>query len=330
MHGNMSIRDFEVSPVPYIYEVEPTNACPYKCYMCPRGRGEMKRPAGFMDSGLFEVIIKQVHPEQRMLRLHHFGEPVLHPELTTFIRLTRNAGLIPTLSLNPASLNTRIIDGLIESGAGIVCFSLDSLNSERLHDIRGVTKSADYCQDMIDYFIKRSRYSLWPVFKIIQMVSLSANRDEQSAFLNLKNRYPEDDVYVYISPNFGFGDIELVRETDAEGAEGLLSGNSVCTAPFDDVVVLWNGDVVLCCYDYDGFNIIGNIKDAPLLDIWRDQKVETLRRIFSNGETDRLSFCSKCYLAPHKKPDNRQGRLKRGFSEEQYILSLFPIFRDQT
>ncbi len=324
----MSVRDFEVSSKPYIYEVEPTNVCPYKCYMCPRGRSEMKRPVGFMDTRLFETIIKQVHPDQRMLRLHHFGEPVLHPELTTFIRLTRNAGLIPTLSLNPASLNTRIIDRLLESGVGIVCFSLDSLNSERLYDIRGVNKSSDYCLDMIDYFIKSSRYSSEPVFKVIQMVSLAANRDEQSAFLNLKNQYPEDDVYVYISPNFGFGDMELVRETDAEGAEGLLSCNSVCSAPFDDVVILWNGDVVLCCYDYDGFNIIGNVKDASLLDIWRDEKVEALRKIFSIGETDRLSFCGKCYLAPHKRPHIQQERLKRGFSEEQYILSLFSGFRD--
>lgn len=76
MPGNMFIEETE-DPVPYIYEVEPLNACPYRCYMCPRGRGNMKRPVGFMPLSIFERIIKEIPAHQRMLRLHHFGEPVL-------------------------------------------------------------------------------------------------------------------------------------------------------------------------------------------------------------------------------------------------------------
>lgn len=327
MHGNMFIKGFKEASLPYIYEVEPTNACPYRCYMCPRGRGEMKRPIGFMSLELFKKIVKQVSPSQRMLRLHHFGEPVLHPDLPEFIRITRSAGLIPALSLNPSSLSEEIIDRMIDSGVGIVCFSLDSLDSERLYKIRGVRKTVDYCLKMVDYFIDRSRLSSRPVFKIIQMVSLSANRDEQESFLSLKERYPEGDVYVYISGNYGFGDIELIKETDEKGVDGIKSSDAVCSAPFDDLVILWNGDVVLCCYDYNGFNIIGNIGEDTLEKIWNGEKAREIREIFNQGRTDLLRFCNKCYLAPHNHPLSEK-RLRRGMSEEQYILSLFPFFKN--
>lgn len=326
MRGNMSTRDIDQARSPYIYEIEPTNACPYRCYMCPRGRGEMKRSVGFMSVRLFESIIVQVSAEQRMLRLHHFGEPVLHPELPEFIRITRSAGIMPALSLNPSSLDISVIDKMIDSGIGIVCFSLDSLNSDRLCKIRGVKRPVDYCLKMIDYFIKKSRLAHQPIFKIIQMVSLSENREEHATFLSLKERYPENDVYVYISGNYGFGDIELIRETDEKGVEGILSSEAVCSAPFDDVVILWNGDVVLCCFDYDGFNIIGNIRDNTLTEIWNSERVRTIREVFKAGRTELLELCRKCYLAPHKR-SGLSKRLRRGISEEIYILGLNPGFQ---
>lgn len=327
MLGSMFIKNLEEVQSPYIYEVEPTNACPYKCYMCPRGRGKMKRPVGYMSIRLFERIVGQVSNEQRMLRLHHFGEPVLHPNLPEFIKITRLAGLIPALSLNPSSLDTDLIDRIINSSPGIVCFSLDSLNSDRLYKIRGTKKPVDYCLKMIDYFVEKSRLTSQPVFKIIQMVSLSANRDEQSSFLSLKERYPDDDVYVYISGNYGFGDIELIRTTDEKSVEGILSSDAVCSAPFDDVVILWNGDVVLCCFDYDGFNVIGNVRDNSLEEIWKSAEAKKIREVFNKRRSDLLKLCQDCYLAPHKHSDNSQ-RLRRGISEEDYILSLFPAFKN--
>lgn len=311
---------------PYIYEIEPTNSCPYRCYMCPRGLGKMKRSVGFMSLNSFEKILAQASPSQKLLRLHHFGESILHPDIGPFIRLTRQAGFIPVISLNPSSLTADMIELLIDSGVGIVCFSLDSLNSERLTRIRGIRKPVKYCLKMIELFIGRSRYASNPVFKVIQMVSLTINMDERAAFLSLKERFPEDDIYVYISHNYGFGDISLVNET-AEGEGTEVNKNSFsCTAPYDEAVILWNGDVVVCCYDYDGINVIGNIHEASLSYIWHGEKAERLRGAFSRKTTDKLSLCSNCFLAPHRFDKFAESQNK-GLWEEEYLLRLFPPFR---
>ncbi len=313
---------------PYIYEIEPTNSCPYRCIMCPRGRGRMTRPVGFMTPATFEIILKQVDPSQKMLRLHHFGESVLHPEFSTFLKMSRSRGIIPAISLNPATLTTEMTDVILESfgESGVVCFSLDSLNSEKLMSIRGIRKSASYCLEMIHYFIRESRRKKMFLFKIIQMVTLTINVDERDPFLALKNKYPEEDVYVYIGNNFGFGDISLIRETAGDEIE-MGKSDSCCTAPFDDIVVLWNGDIVLCCYDFDGLNIIGNIKEDSLVNIWNGAEAAAMRSIFRNRQTADLPLCSKCYLAPHVAAYPVRKNLNRGYDEERYILDLYSAFR---
>lgn len=324
-----ALRDEAPAGRPYIYEVEPTNSCPYRCFMCPRGQGKMKRPVGFMPLQTFERILPQILPSQKMLRLHHFGEPVLHPELPLFIRMTCDAGIVPLISVNPATLTRDLIIRLVDSGIGIVVFSLDSLRSERLHEIRGIRKTAEYCLEMIDTFISYSRKAGATVFKVIQMVSLTLNEDERDTFRALKERYPEDDVHVYISGNFGFGDIELVRETCRGEETALLSDRFLCRAPFDDVVVLWNGDVVVCCYDHDGYNIIGNVNESSIADIWHGDRVRELRRQFLERSTTGMPLCGNCYAAPHT--DTRpvlQNGTTRGLAEEGYILNLFGPFRN--
>lgn len=318
-----------MAELPYVYEVEPTNSCPYRCIMCPRGQGKMTRPVGFMTLQTFERVLRQIPTYQKMLRLHHFGEPVLHPELPSLIGMTSASGLVPLISVNPATLTIEMIEKLVKSGTGIVVFSIDSLRSDRLYEIRGIRKSSDYCLEMIDAFISLSRSAGSTVFKVIQMVSLTANEDERKSFLALKERYPEEDVHLYISGNFGFGDIEIVKETCRGEDAPLLAGRFLCRAPFDDIVVLWNGDVVLCCYDYDGSNVIGNVNEASVREIWNSERISLLRQLFLKRETGNLPLCGKCYAAPHT--DTRSvlnhGTV-RGYLEEQYILGLFPPFRD--
>jgi radical SAM protein with 4Fe4S-binding SPASM domain len=224
--------------------------------------------------------------------------------------------------LVPSGLTDELTDELVDSGIGIVCFSLDSLHSERLKTIRGIKKTAEYCLKMIDYFILKSRSAAEPILKVIQMVSLTLNKDERLSFLSLKERYPDHDVYVYIADNCGFGNHKLVRETD-EDAEGDRVIGSCCSAPFDDVVILWNGDVVLCCYDHDGFNVIGNINEDSLKNIWHGEKVKRIRDLFMDKKTGELPLCRTCVLAPHNMTAPVTVQTRRGLVDEKVVLNLY-------
>ena len=307
---------------PYIYEIEPTNHYPYTCIMCPRGLGRMRRAVGFMEVDAFGDVIKQFPANQKLVRLHHFGEAVLHPEIDTMIEMVADVGLISVLSVNPATLSPALIRKLIQSGIHIICFSLDALSDAGLRDIRGIRRAFDACWSMIEEFIDVSRDSGRFVLKIIQMVRLKQNEMHRKAFAEIKNKYAESDVYLYLTENYGFGDINLVEKTTPGGSAYISSGLRPCNSPFTEVSILWNGDVVLCCYDYDGFNIIGNIHDKPLSEIWGDSKIKEIRGLFETGQTRKLPLCANCFLSPHHFSE-KGATIGKGWQEESEIIDIF-------
>jgi hypothetical protein len=78
---------------------------------------------------------------------------------------------------------------------------------------------------------------------------------------------------------------------------------------------------VLCCYDYDGYNVIGNLEHASLIDIWSGAAIERLRKTFIDRETARLKLCSRCYLAPHNFPGDISFA-EKNWQEERFLLQL--------
>lgn len=52
------------------------------------------------------------------------------------------------------------------------------------------------------------------------------------------------------------------------------------------VVVLWNGDIVPCCQDYEGKDVLGNVHDKDI-----EEKIEN--RLYHNSKKS-YSICRKC------------------------------------
>lgn len=65
------------------------------------------------------------------------------------------------------------------------------------------------------------------------------------------------------------------------------------TCFFAGVVILMNGDVVLCCNDVLGRHVMGNIVDTPLKEVWYSERWVALRRTLRRGKID-LEICRKC------------------------------------
>lgn len=312
----------ETADRPYIYQIEPTNHCPYTCIMCPRGLGRMSRAKGFMEMETLETALEDIHPEQKFIRLHHFGEAVLHPEIDVMIRKVKEKGLYAVVSLNPATMSDSITEKILEAGGNIVCFSLDTLSDNGLKKIRGVKKSFRENWATIESFIEESRKRDPFVLKVIQMVRLDLNRHEWEEFTQLKIRYPESDIFFHLADNNGFGDPELVEKTLCGGKEAVLKNASACVAPFTEISILWDGSVVLCCFDYDGFTVIGNIREDPLNDIWHGETVGRLRKLFEKRRTQGLKLCGGCFLAPHRCHGAEPYR-SRGWEEDALLLDLY-------
>ena len=69
----------------------------------------------------------------------------------------------------------------------------------------------------------------------------------------------------------------------------------ICPEAFDKLSINFNGDVTLCCSDYDNFMIVGNILDNDLEEIFTSKAADFYRQIIVSGQYGRIKCCSSCY-----------------------------------
>ena len=81
------------------------------------------------------------------------------------------------------------------------------------------------------------------------------------------------------------------REQGAQWQARCTEGR--CSAPCDQLIVLANGDVTLCCEDYDGKLAIGNVRENGLVRIWMSEKARAIRNGFSENRVV-APYCRNC------------------------------------
>lgn len=90
-----------------IFQVELTNFCDMSCSYCPHT--SMQRPKGHMTVDILEKCIN--HAKNRgkeRLMVHHFGEPLLHPELEERFKQLKQANLFIQFSTNGTLLQKHL------------------------------------------------------------------------------------------------------------------------------------------------------------------------------------------------------------------------------
>ena len=58
--------------------------------------------------------------------------------------------------------------------------------------------------------------------------------------------------------------------------------------------VLWNGDVVPCCYDFNGDMVLGNLYEQTIEQIWNGRLYNQLRSSDACGDYADYPICKKC------------------------------------
>ena len=101
----------------FIYQVELSSYCNMQCTYCPHPG--MRRNKGFMSEEVLAACLRRLKDQKASrIVLHHFGEPLLHPQLSERLEQVARAGLNMQLSSNSLLLD-RCWNTLIEIPAEV-------------------------------------------------------------------------------------------------------------------------------------------------------------------------------------------------------------------
>jgi radical SAM protein with 4Fe4S-binding SPASM domain len=69
-----------------------------------------------------------------------------------------------------------------------------------------------------------------------------------------------------------------------------------CPEVFDKLSIDWNGDVTMCCADYDGEMVIGNVLNDNLQDLWVSEEADNIRKTIVSGKHfEKFKICKNCF-----------------------------------
>ncbi len=289
--------EYHRSHEPHIHQIEPTNHCPYSCIMCPR-HDHMKRKKGFMQLDVFKKIVDEIATydssvKKKEIELFHFGESLLHRDLPKMVSYTTCNGLRPTLSINPCSLNSSLIDELVAAQPYRVIVSLDSMESQKLKKIRGkyadVHKAIENTRKLIELAGVETKI-------VVRMIVMHDNNTETELFTEYWNSAGAE---VELRDFFPWNDPNLAELGVIEKYPDYMP----CPFPWQYLVVQWNGDVVACCRDYNGELRLGNVMQNSLVEIWNGAESMALRKAIASGK-GLSQQCEDCLKMYYSEPSN--------------------------
>jgi radical SAM protein with 4Fe4S-binding SPASM domain len=282
-----------VKGFPVTLNIESTNLCNLNCTMCPRRF--MTRKVGMMDFTLFKKIIDESCGFVELVRLHLFGEPLLHKGIVDMINYAENSGIRTVVSTNATMLDERISQEILVSELSFLVLSLDAAKKDTYEKVRASRDFDKVISNIEKFLVKVSEQKSLKIIVAIQMIRMLNNKREEELFI--KRWLGKKNVHIFFKDfNDWAGQIEEISRLGQTSSLILDQNKSHCFNLWSSLSIYWDGTVVPCCYDYDGSYLLGNVNNQTLFSIWNNEKMEKIRNAHTCYAQNQIKLCSKCNI----------------------------------
>lgn len=308
-------------PFPPVIRIEPASACNLKCSHCPTGVLEMTRT--IMKPPLFDRVIEEIAPHVPPIRvavLYHGGEPFLNKHFLPMVRRVKDLGIphVKTVS-NAMLIKPEMCEAIVRSGLDAIEFSLDGESPDENDAVR-INCDFERVAMIVRRMVQDNRDAGRPL-----QISVSTTQFQTVDGFKRGRKAPIPrylaDAFAGVEDEIQFKPTWAMQWPSGAPSKGydILWDDAPrkparsCSLIDDTLTIRANGDVVPCCFDLSSMEIIGNIADASLAEIWRGGGYQALRRDFAAGRPPKL--CQGCvvvtgdkYLLRRDGPDDGDQR----------------------
>jgi len=294
-----------VLKLPLRARIEICRFCNLKCPSCPVGRKKIKSKE-MMTFENFKFIIDKIKISVNELSLFNYGEPLLNPDIAKMIKYAKKSGMkTVNIHTNGLMLNKKLAKQLIESGLDYINFSIDGASEETYKQYRiggDFNKVVKNITEFVD--IKRSLNSKKPFIEA-QFLVMKHNQHEIDEFGRMFKKIGVNKIVLktfnaymsgyedrkknlkYLPTNVNYS---RYKTTEAKELFDFYK-SSHCVWAWENVVINSNGDIALCCHDYNADLGLGNIfKDKNW---WNN---ENRRKIQDKIKNNKNAFCKHCNI----------------------------------
>lgn len=241
----------------------------------------MQRPVCHMDDALYEKIIDECSKYNcGNVHLHNFGEPLLDKNLARRVRYTKQKGIKRVAIFSNGSLLTADkANELVDAGLDLIKVSFDGATKEEFERIRPPLKFDTIIENIKE--LVRIRNLKKSTLKI--KVACCSTSDKNETIRSLEN----------CVDGFSFGKIHNWTDSGMDHAE-TSAIRKPCSRVWQTFTVLSNGKAALCCLDYEGQVILGDVNKKPIFEIWKNESYRKIRLLHKTARQDQIIICNNC------------------------------------
>lgn len=293
---------------PATVSLETVNYCNAACTFCPLFAGNDRidrtlRPAMMMDQDLFMKLIEEIATwdVRPTVFLNMDGEPLLDKHFKERLMILQKANLSQKVNLqtNGEYLTPEISASIVKAGLSLITIGFDGASKE-VYESHRVGCHYDTVLGNIAEFVRIRASFRKSTALAIKFVRTRQNAHEVAAayklFAGILNPWI-DLFYDVISENWGSPTLENVVFAHIQSD----MPPKYCGYPDNNLVILADGSVSPCCFDYNlsiAGGPIGNVRRQTILDVWRGMAFENLRRnLRQPGRDGKPAKCLACGLS---------------------------------
>src|SRR5262245_28137542 len=280
-------------PFPRTLPIQTVTGCQAACFFGPFAESYDLQPKGRIDPALFKRIIAEAKKHGvRRISPYLMNEPFIDKDLFRKIHyiheqipdskvvVTTNGGLLTRDRVNEMLDVKEALHALYVSFQGIEKDAYEKSMRGAMH--------FEHTMENVNYLLEqqRRRATEWP--KVwITMVSTDVI-DAKKAVAYWKKRGVRS-KYTALENRGG-----NIADAESFSKSGHMEYFSTCTRLFKQGYINFNGDMVLCCTDYSRKQVLGNITNSSISEVWNGEKAVGIRRRFLGGMIHTIDLCRDC------------------------------------
>lgn len=285
--------------LPTLIIIDVTNSCNLRCPVCPVTIA-MTRKRGLMKMPVFRRIIDDFKDkdDKPQIYFNFSGEPTMNPALPEMVAYATVNGHESFLSTNATKLTEDMCEKLITAGLSRVNLCMDGFSAEAQEAYR-VNSDFEQVKSNIELFLRvRRRLGAKNPICVLQTLLTAYSEGQVDAM----TAWAKDAGFDRIRyKTFSIGSYTSEEEKEVAGRflptrdelkrHPTDIGRATCTTPLSQTVVFWNGDLGLCCIDYDQMVQLPNIETRGFLQAYLSDTAARARR---KGFLKEFEICKGC------------------------------------
>jgi len=273
---------------PKFLQIENTNICNARCIMCPHT--SMKRKQKIMDQKKFEKTIKRVlkdYPSIKTIIITGFGEPLIDKEIVKKIKFINR--LYPKLQIdiytNASLLDKKIAEELLKTKLHKINFSING-TKKTYKKMMGLNYNKTV-KNVLNFIKRRKELKKkWPLVNISLMILKENEKDVEEFQKFWINK--ADSVMIYPPSNWaGKQKINFAVQTP------FKIKRWACNALWQYITIDVEGNLIMCCRDYESKIKLGNILNKNAKEIFEGKKINDIRKRQLEGDFS-MPICNRC------------------------------------